>query len=484
MTRTVTDEQYIRWLSDTTKLRVILGEFEAYNQGEILTHRVGTEFFTTDPSDAVPNVIYTGSLVGTPTFTSRATESYGGSTFVSFGNVTIDNTGGVIDHWLNQSFAGRPAILKLGDPDWNIDDFRVIFDGVADRLDVQDNSAIDIYIKDKQRLLDAPVQTNRMNETDDSAGDLIPLCYGECYNITPMPDANNARRFVIHDGSIEAVDTVYLNGVPTTAYSAQLADGYITLNSEPDGAVTCDVRGDNSGVYADTIPDIASRLVQRVIDTTTSYARMPRSWRDAKAGLYINSRTNLLDALDSLGTAFRYGFDRLGDFSFAPLEEPGESVVVIDDIETYGDIGIIKGDVPIWKATVGYKKNYTVQSSINDSASSEHRAYVLKDYTMFATSEDPDIQEEFLIAQEPDAIKSVFIEKSDALNESERLLNLFKKQRYFVTVSAYSRPLTLSIGDTITLKDGRFGLSEGANFVVMGITEHLIDSKVDLELWR
>lgn len=484
MARTVTDEEYIRWLSDTTELRVILGEFEAYDQGTVVTHRVGTEFFTTDPSDSVPNVIYTGSLVGTPTFTSRATENYGGSTFISFGNVTIDNTGGVIDHWINQSFAGRPAVLRIGDPEWNIDDFRVIFDGVADRIDIPDDGSLDIYIKDKQRLLDAPIQTNRMNETNDSAGDLIPLCYGECYNITPTPDAENPRRFVIHDGSIEAVDAVYINGVKTTAYSASLAEGYITMNSEPDGTVTCDARGDNSEGYADTIPVIANRMVNRVVDANATYSRLPRTWLDAKSGLYINSRTNLLDALDSLGTAFRYGFDRLGNFSFAPLAEPGNPVAVIDGLETYGDLGVIKGDVPICKATVGYKRNYTVQPSIDDGASSEHRAFVSKDYTMFAVSEDESIKEEFVIAQEPDAVGSVFVDESDAITESQRLLSLFSKQRYFATISAYSRPLTLSIGDTITLIDGRFGLEDGADFVVMGITEHLIDSKVDLELWR
>jgi hypothetical protein len=480
MARTITDEAYKHWLSDTTALRVILGEFGAYKDGSVVTHRVGTEYFTTSPTDTPPNTVYTGSLIGAPTFTSRATENYGGSTFVSFGNVTIDNTGGLIDEWILQSFAGRPAILKLGAPEWNIDDFRVIFNGVSDRIDIPNDGSLDIYIKDKQRLLDAPVQVNRMNETEDEAGVLIPLCYGTCFNISPVLDSENERRYVIHDGPIASVDAVYINGVVSTAYSASLPDGWITLNADPEGAVTCDVKGD----YNNTIPSIAAAMVARVIETPTSYAKLPRAWETAVAGLYITDRTNLLDALDSLGTGFRYGFDRLGEFSFAQLEDPSDPVVVIDGIETYGDLGVIKGDVPIWKVSLGYKKNHTEQKSIAEEAPDAHRSYVAKGYTLFAVSQDASVKEECIIAQEPEFIGSVFITKQDAVEEAERIGNLFKKQRYFATVSAYSRPLTLSLGDTITVVDGRFGMQDGVDFVVMGTTEHLIDSKVDLELWR
>ena len=316
MARTVTDEQYKRWLSDTTALRVILGEFDAYSNGNVVTHRIGTEYFTTAPTDTPPNTIYTGALIGEPTFTSRATESYGGSTFISFGSIIIDNTGGRIDNWISESFAGRPAVLKIGSPDWNIDDYRVIFNGVSDRLDIPDDGSLEIYIKDKQRLFDAPIQTNRMNDVDDDAGVEIPLCYGECYNVSPLLDSENERRYVIHDGSIEAIDTVYVNGVVTTGLTKSLADGYFTLSSEPDGIVTADVKGSNEGGYVNTIPGIAERMVARVSPSVapSSAQRLQRDWGTAVAGVYITARTNLLDALDGLGVGFRYGFDRDGEF--------------------------------------------------------------------------------------------------------------------------------------------------------------------------
>jgi hypothetical protein len=486
MARTINDEEYLHWLSDTTALRVILGEFTAYDEGTVVIHRVGTEYFSTSPTDTPPNTIYTGALIGEPTFTSRSTESYGGSTFISFGSVNVDNTDGRIDNWIMQSFAGREAILKIGSPDWNIDDFRVIFNGVSDRLDIPNDGSLEIFIKDKQRLLDAPIQTNRMNAVDDDAGVEIPLCYGECYNISPLLDSENENRYVIHDGSIEAIDNVYVNGIVTTALSKSLGEGYFTLNSDPDGTVTADVKGSNDGGYANTIPGIAERMVARVSPTVApgSTQRLQRDWGTAVTGVYITQRSNLLDVLDSLGVGFRYGFDRDGVFSFAPLEDPGTPVVTIDNIETHGDLGLIKGDVPVWKSTVGYKKNYTAQTSVAEGASDVHRSYVAKAYTLFTSSEDLEIKTECVIAQEPDFVHTPFIHESDAKDESSRLLALYGKQRYIATVSAYSRPLSLSIGDTIRLQDGRFGLQDGVDFVVVGMTEHLIDSKVDLELWR
>jgi hypothetical protein len=486
MSRTITDEQYKRWLSDTTSLRVILGEFDAYSNGNVVTHRIGTEYFTTAPTDTPPNTIYTGALIGEPTFTSRATESYGGSTFISFGSIIIDNTDGRIDHWISESFAGRLAVLKIGSPDWNIDDYRVIFNGVSDRLDIPNDGSLEIFIKDRQRLLDAPIQTNRMNQVDDEAGVEIPLCFGECYNVSPVLDAENERRYVINDGPIEAIDTVYVNGEVTTALTKSLAEGYFTLNSEPDGTVTADVKGDNSAGYKNTIPGIAELMVSRVLPAVApgSTERLVRDWGTAVSGVYITQRTNLLDALDGLGVGFRYGFDRDGEFSFSPLEEPGTPVVTIDDIETHGDLGIIKGDVPVWKSTIGYKRNWTTQSSVSEGTPDVHRNEVSKDYTLFTSSEGPEIKVECVIAQEPDFVRTPFINATDAKDEADRLLALYGKQRFVATVSAYSRPLTLSIGDTIRLQDGRFGLQDGADFVVVGMTEHLIDSKVDLELWR
>ena len=486
MARTITDKEYLHWLSDTTALRVVLGEIDSYYNGTVITHRVGTEFFSTSPTDSPPNVIYVGALMGAPSFTSRQTEAFGGATSISFGNLIIDNTDGRIDEWIIHSFAGRPVVLRIGSPDWGIDDFRVIFDGVSDRVDIPDDGSLEIYIKDKQRLLDGPIQSTHMNVADNSEGVQVPLCYGEVKNISPILDVDNENRYVIHESSIEGIDKVYLNGLATTDYVASLVEGYFTLNAEPTGAVTCDARGSNLGGYVNTIPGIAERLVERIApsDAPGSASRLVKDWGTAVVGFYLTGRNNLLDVLDGIGTGFRYGFDRQGEFSFAPLEEPGTPVVVIDNIETYGDLGIIKGSVPVWKAAVGYRRNFTTQTSVDETVTDEHRAFVAAEFTKFAYSSDESVKVEHILAQEPKFVPSPILNEVDAVNEAERLLGLYSKQRYIATVSAYSRPLSLSIGDTLTLVDGRFGLGDGVNFVVIGITEKLIDSKVDLELWR
>ena len=487
--RVITDEQYQRWLGNTTSLRVLLAEVNAYVDGQEVTYRMGSEYFATEPSDTPPNATYNGILIGQPSFTSRMQEAFGGSTFISYGNIIIDNTGGVRDDWLYQSFAGRSVVLRIGDPDWGIDDYRVIFDGVVERLDASGDESLEISIRDKQKLFDQPIQDNFLNVTEDSEGVLVPLCYGQVSNISPVLDAENERRYIVHDGSIESVDAVYIDGLATTEFTASLSDGWFTLNAEPDGQVTCDIKGDNEGGYSDLLPDIAAKLISRAEyapeDTSESFRSIQAStWGTAKGGMYFDSRTNLLDALDSIGTGIYYGFDRQGDFYVRPLGEPENPVTRIDNIETYDDISIVKLEMPVWKVRIGYNKNWTTQTSVNESVASERKAYLENEYTVFAHSEDQTIKDEYVMSREPDHAKSILIDEADAKVESQRLLDLFGKQRYLVSVSAYAKPLTLSIGDTVTLEDGRYGLNNGVDFVVVGLNEYLIDSKVDLELWR
>ena len=485
--RVITDEQYQRWLSDTTSLRVLLAEVTAYTQGAEVIYRMGSEFFATEPTDTPANATYEGILIGQPSFNSRMEEAFGGSTFISYGSIIVDNTGGIRDEWIYQSFAGRPVVLRIGDPSWGIDDYRVIFNGVVERLDVSDDESLEISIRDKQKLFDQPIQSNFLNVTEDSEGVLIPLCYGEVNNISPVLDIENERRYVIHDGSIESIDAVYINGVATTAFVASLADGYFTLNAEPDGEVTCDVKGDNEDGYSDALPDIAGKLIARAEyapDNISDSLYRLRDWTTAKSGMYFDSRTNLLSALDSISPGIYYGFDRSGEFYVRPLHEPETPVTRIDNIETYDDISMVKLEMPVWKVRVGYKRNWTPQTSVDESVTSERRAYVSEEYTSFAHSEDSTIKDEYVLSREPDHAKSMLIDEADAKIESQRLLDLFGKQRYLVSVSAYAKPLTLSIGDTVTLEDGRYGLHDGVDFVVVGLNEYLIDSKVDLELWR
>ena len=487
--RVITDEQYQRWLGDTTSLRVLLAEVNAFVGGQEVTYRMGSEFFATEPSDTPANATYEGLLIGQPSFTSRMQEAFGGSTFVSYGSIIVDNTGGARDDWLFQSFGGRPVVLKIGDPDWGIDDYRVIFNGVVDRIDASDDESLELSIRDKQRLFDQPIQDRFLDADVETEGPLIPLCYGEVYNITPANDPLQEARYVIHDGPIEEVSAVYVNGVPSVTWTANLEEGYITFSEEVGGTVTCDVKGANDGGYINTVPDIAAALISRVSNAPEnlelSVKRLREvDWGNAVVGVYFDQRQNLLDALDSLGTGFYYGFDREGEFYVNPLSEPSNSIATIDDIETYDSIGITKLERPVWKVRVGYKRNYTVQNSLDEEVTAEQKSFASAEYISFAYHEDESIKEEFILAREPDHVRSIMISEDDAGLEAERLLSLFGKQRYVITVSAYAKPLTLSIGDTITLVDGRYGMQEGVDFIVVGLNEYLIDSKVDLELWR
>ncbi len=481
----ISDAQYQAWLSDDEAERLILAEVKCWNGISEVTQYVGSDFFHTGASDTPANTTYDGVLTGSPYFTSRMAELFSGKTFISFGSLLFDNNDGELDPWVGYSFYGREVVVKFGDPSWDIADFRKVITGVVDRLVVTSDSELELVIRDNQRLLDRPIQT-ALIASGPNADNVVPLCYGVVKNITPVLIDDTTHEYQVHEGAIQDITAVYEDGAATgLTVTKDLANGKFTLSAAPSGAVTCDVQGDSTGGYSTLLADIIERIVTREVAAVDATAKAAfASAIPYTCGTYIKDRANMLDILDALLDGWYYGFNRDGEFYFSVLEEPSGPIADIDELETYGSIELSKADVPSWRQRVGYEKNWTVMSDPQGAVSEAYRAWLQEEYANVEKHEDAGIKAVHLTAQDPDVKPYPIDLQADAATEAERLQDLLGVQRYIYKVNAFTAPYQIKIGDTITLFDHRYDLEMGKDCLVVGITEYLLDNKIELEVWR
>jgi hypothetical protein len=493
------------WLADPDATRAILAEVKVYTSGAEVTRYLSTHGFTTEPSDTPSNQWYDSRLAGTPEFTASMDELFTGRSTSAWGELEVDNSDGELDSWLDDSWDGREVVIKIGDPDWSYSQYGVILTGTIESLEISDDSTLRLVIRDRQKELDIPVQESLFT-TGDSVDQPIPLCYGACSNVPAIliDPANNL--YQVHDGIIEGIDAVYDNGAKLELstvncnknYTEDLANGQFTLCDPAVGTVTVDVKGAKpSGSYLTTIEDIVGDLIERIGPLTTSDidASSLSALPSYGIGLYIRERMNLLDILDQIANTIGawYSFNRDGEFTMSVFTAPsGLAITEIDGVESVGDLEIDIGKPPIWRQRVNYDRNHWVQygdglaSCVAEEtcANGSHGIDWLANQWRTVSSSDSAIKTTHLLARDPDAKETILSTEADAQTESDRLLLLHKVKRVRYNVTAQAIGYQVSLGDVITLKDSRFGLSSGIDCRVVGITEHWLDNKVELELWR
>lgn len=431
----------------------------------------------------------------------------------SFGAIRLLNGDGDLDYLTGLYWAGRSVKVYAGAPDFSRDQFVNVFDGLCNSIEHHEGEII-INIQNNDRILDTEfIQSlysgdGGFNGGSDLEGKPKPLLYGECKHITPvLVDAANLI-YQVHDGAIEEITAVYDRGVALTnggnvadisaasvsagQYKTQLSGGYIRLGSSPDGAVTVDAKGHNSGGYISKTGQIVSYILRNkmglynLIETHIdqgSFNHLDQSL-PYNVGIYISDKTNGNEILNSLLTplAAYWTFTSDGLMSVGLGEEPSEPVLEINEnIIIDGELQCSNVYPPAWRINVGYARNWTSQNEIATAASEEYRDFA---------------QEEFRkIILETSAIKTVSassVEKSfntlilnqaDALDLSSKIKTLFGARRKLYTVSIKSIYSTLEIGDTITLKVNRFNLDNGQDFLVVGIGRDVETNTIELELW-
>jgi hypothetical protein len=514
---------------------ILLAEIGAYDPsipGQV-TLRFGSEGYN-DPSapgfyDPRPLQFFT---FGRSIF-SEARLSGAGKT--ATGAMQLVNTDGGLDALRDYAFGGQAVTVLIGDKDGPYSGFTPVIVGRVQSVEF-DFDYVKFNLYDRFQDLAQPLQPNKylgnnslpngVEGVSDLAGKPKPRALGEPQNVSP-PCVNTAKLiYQVNDGAVNDVPAVYDGGVPltkgadytdlsdmttnapaATTYRVLKGSGYFRLGSSPTGAVTADV------IEGSTSADrTAAQIAKRVVTGTGGISSGDVDSGDVTtldtknsavlgywSGIEETTFASVLDqVLGSVG-AF-YTFDRFGKFRMSRLEAPASPSVAfkaaqlgvdlaVDDIDIVNLRLLPTSDpdhgIPTWQVSLGYAKNWTVQTSgLNASVTDARRSLVASEFSTVLSSDSA------VTTANPKAVQkqvqTLLRDKSAAQAEADRLLAIFKVRRDFGEIDAEMSQIlaeAVDLGTVVNVVTPRFGYDTGRPMVVTGMDYDHLARRITPAVW-
>ncbi len=381
--------------------------------------------------------------------------------------------------------------------------------------------ALRVALRDNGYLLEVPLHQNTYGGTGgadgnaDIAGQVKPLLYGKCLNVTPRSIDPTNRVYQVHDGRILAVDAVYDQGaslprfgdfadyatltaasIPSGQYGTCLALGLLRLGATPAGLVTCDVRGgfNAATVYLDRSGAIALHFIK-------TFGNMPSDKLEEggfttldglapyEVGWYWDKPLTIAAAVSEVmaGVSAAWGPARDGRVTAWRLDEPDTGGLRLGTVEIINlerlapPPGIFP---PSWRRRVAYQWNWTVQRGEDlAGAVTLARRQFLADQFRVAAFAQSSVRSKFLLATDPPTLAARFLEQTAAASEAERLQNLFGVERQLYVARVKFIGHLVEINATVRIEWPRYGLDNGKQMRVAGIREDCQRREISLLLW-
>lgn len=503
-----------------------------------------TLYFSSDvytPSDTPGeflNVIANPGDYNRNLFTAGRT---GGRSQIGGGELVLVNADGGLDQFLEYGYDGRDFSIKVSEIDGLYAATTTFLKGTVEQEHFS-WSQVTLRMRDRQLSLDVPIQTvkyagdndwpNGVEGTaDDIKGKPKPKCFGDVFNVEPV--LVNAAKLIyqVHDKRIEGIGAVrdrgetlgvgiqratlqeLLDNTPANGtfdyYYGSSSDGaYLRVNLVPQ-KIRCDVLGDKSdGTYRSTVSDIVKHLATTLggIPATevneTDFMDLNTA-NSSTVGVWIVEETTIGQVIDelcaSIGAWWR--FDRLGIMRvarfgaattpvrtmrrFADGEPAAQSDIDMLNIERVQSNDPGNG-LPVYLVKIRYKRNWAKQEggdfadavplSLQSLYSQEWREVIAR---------DDSVKVQHPLAVEL-IIDTALATETAAQTEATRLLNLYKSKRknYVVTASLTADIITnVDLATEVQIVADRFGLSGGANGVIVSIEELTATRKATMTVW-
>jgi len=332
--------------------------------------------FVTSPSESPANTLYDSRVMEALNFQRSMFQEgrIGGRSVPGFGEIVLNNADGGLDALAGYAWDSRSVTIKVGEVGANLSQHFTIFQGVSKSVEF-DDMTLKIIIHDDQDLFTRTIPsavyagTGGTEGSDVLKGTPKPLVFGEVTNIAPIlvDPANNI--YQINDGQIEAISNVYIDGVRTTSFTADLNNGRLTMSSTPTGIVTCDCKGSKpSGSYKSTVGDIVRYIgsefggLSDPADYDTASFTALNTANSTPVGIYVTGFTEIGAVLDELINSIGafYGFGRDGKFSVGRLELASGTADLEADSTNILEINHQPTVIPNYQVFLGYKYNFKV----------------------------------------------------------------------------------------------------------------------------
>ncbi|HUG56631.1 MAG TPA: hypothetical protein VL002_00160, partial [Candidimonas sp.] len=189
----MTEADYKRWLRDDSARRTVLLEIDTSP-----VRRLSVVPYTTLPDDATPNVRYDALIKGSIGYTE--TLSIDGVSRAGHSTIDLHNEDGALDGWLGDVWQNRDIRIYFGDVNWTRADYRLVAQGVVDRVE-QDRDTFSIALLDELSRLDNAITETLLGGSGQEADRLMPVTLGENHNVSPRLYAANVHEYRYHGGA-------------------------------------------------------------------------------------------------------------------------------------------------------------------------------------------------------------------------------------------------------------------------------------------
>ena len=488
----MTDAAFLAWLQSADCIRCALVEVVARIGGSETTLYLSNRNYITASGDTPASTAYTACITGGVSFAE--TLSLDGTPSISYGDIELDNTGGVRDAWLGYVWANRQVRVYMGDPRWVRADFRLIFDGVVGDLLARDAEVLNLSLLDKLQRLNQPLSEATLGGATDNKDRLLPLAFGECHNVSPLLTNPATLTYQYHNGAAERLIEVRDNGAPITTFTSNLAAGTFTLTAAPVGQITADVQGAKpSGTYSNNISTLVQYIVQNYGPSSTRYSSGDLDSASLSAfaganpqpvGLCLTDRANVLQVCQDLASSVgaQVVVTTLGKLRLIQLALPAGGTPVAVTAQDFDEHSLSVTERPSVQATakLGWGRNWSVQTSGLATGLPASSAAALGQGVLSVTSSDATATSVYKLGTQPEQADTLLVVESDATAEAARRRDLWKTPRQVYTARYRAHLLLTELGDSITITHARFGLSGGVTGLVTHIARDWLAGRVTI----
>lgn len=493
----LTTQQFQQWLEDPAAVRCMLLETSANINGIETDIYLSNRNYVTSPTSTEPNRTYFPILKTSVKFIETLSLDETGS--LSYGDIGIDNSTGEYDIGLQAAWQGRPIRIYIGDPKFERDDFTLVFNGIVADVSSRDRDTINLQLRDKLETLNTPITETTLGNYFQGAivssaiydnpnkEAVLPLVFGEVFNITPLLMDPSTLEFMVHNGPIERIIEIRDNGVPLlpgSGYTLDLNKGTFNLLNNPAGTITCSVQGSRVPEYSNTVASIVKHIVKSYGNPEVSgnitdldldldnFSAFDTAHPQA-VGVFISNKDNLMSICQELTSSLGAQLiaTRLGKLQLLKVGVPTFGGILINDQDIlYNSLSIVEKAPLVASTKLGYCKNWTVQQGLLTGIPSEHKDLLSSEW-LTATHINEAAKVLYRLSSLPEQKDTLLITDSlqEVTNEAARLTNLFGTQRYVYRFTCSAKFLSVPLGSMVLLQHSRFGLSEGVPAQILSL---------------
>ena len=483
----MTDQEFDQWFLSPSSIKTVLIHTFANISG------VETPLFLSNrPYTSDTHVNYDVCIKGGVKFDENM--SLDGDASIGSGDIEIQNPSGLRDAWLEYVWTNRRLEVWIGDPRWPLSEYRMIFDGVIANFTSSNRDNFLIELRNKLDRLNEPALSQKLGGSGDNADKLIPAALGEVHNITPLLTSND-QDYRVNNGQIERLIEVRDNGDPRSDITANLGTGVFRVSGHAVvGQITASVQGRKGANY---FHDVASLVTMLATEFGPTHQRFTSADLDLThlsdfstanpqpVGIYIDTEEGVLAAAQELARSVGAQITctskgKLRVIKLAILSAAGRVLTQSDF--NYDTFRIVERPAVRAAVKLAYCKNYTVQNSGMAEGLPVSSLNLFKEEWLTVTVNDPAVAAMYRLKEEPKPEETLLLRSIDANAEANRRLTMWKVPRTVFEMQCYAHMLTTELGDTVTIKHPRYGLSAGKNGIVIGVSRDWLGSRATLRV--